>query len=111
MINNIYTNTHILNRKEYQKCKNELILIDYLPVLLRRLCGTSYYEQLFSKPNQEKIKDKIHKTSNYNRKQIILEFIEWCKDNNYTNLINSKEEEKLKKELKEIKKELGYLGG
>ena len=109
MINNIYTNTHILNRKEYQKCKKELINYNYLPVLLRQVYGTEYYETLTSNTYEKEILDKIHKTSTYNRMEIINEFIDWCGENNYNQLINKDAENQLNDSLKELKKEFKYL--
>lgn len=94
---------------EFYECRDDLLAQGYLPVLIRRLCLKEYYDYVASHPQSRKIKDKIHRTSSYDRVGIVNEFIEWCDSNDYVNLINDKELLKLNNILKDLEVEFQYL--
>ena len=110
MVNNIYKDINIVNVNEYYKFRQILAHFNgYLPCMLRRLIGQDYYYNVFNSENKNEIYVQIKNSNIQTRKEKIEEFITWCNENNYDNLVNQSELIKLRKKIKEIDKEFLYL--
>lgn len=110
MRSNIYSSIPILDMKEFHKYEEELVSFNgYLPCLLRRLCNPVYYKNIYNLYDNNHIYIKIYNSRDFNREEIVTEFLEWCKLNNYTNLIKSGSEKELSSNLDKLDKEFEYV--
>lgn len=110
MVDTIYSEVSVLNIDEFHKYKDELIYFKgYLPCLIRRLINPKYYSYIYELKDNNSIYERIYNSREYSRKEIVLEFLEWCKDYGYVNLIDEKFEDELDKRLSSINREFDYL--
>ena len=103
---------HILIDLDYlQSIENELINNgSYLPVLVRRYLSVDYTNHIKLNSGNEKILNMLFDTRRLRNGEAVSDLQQWLKTNNqYKQLLNQKEYDKLNNKLVELKKEYDGL--
>lgn len=103
---------HILIDLDYlQSIEEELITTgDYLPVLVRRYLSVDYTNHIKLNNGDEKILNMLFDTRRLRNSEAVSDLQQWLKTNNqYKQLLNQEEYQKLNNKLVELKKEYDGL--
>ena len=103
---------HILIDLDYlQSIEEELITTgDYLPVLVRRYLSVDYTNHIKLNNGDEKILNMLFDTRRLRNGEAVSDLQQWLKTNNqYKQLLNQEEYQKLNNKLVELKKEYDGL--
>lgn len=103
---------HILIDLDYlQSIETELINSEkYLPVLVRRYLSVDYTNYIKRNSSDEKLVEKLFDTRRLRNGEAVTDFQQWLKTNNqYKQLLNQEEYDKLNNKLVDLKKEYDGL--
>lgn len=103
---------HILIDLDYlQSIEEELITTgDYLPVLVRRYLSVDYTNHIKLNNGNEKILNMLFDTRRLRNGEAVSDLQQWLKTNNqYKQLLNQEEYQKLNNKLVDLKKEYDGL--
>lgn len=103
---------HILIDLDYlQSIETELINSEkYLPVLVRRYLSVDYTNYIKRNSSDEKLVEKLFDTRRLRNGEAVTDLQQWLKTNNqYKQLLNQEEYDKLNNKLVDLKKEYDGL--